>query len=458
MKKVEDYLDNAELGRHHFKAMFVSGMGFFTDSYDLFIIGIAISLITPLWRLNNIETGLLGSISLISALIGAFIFGRIADRWGRKKVYGVEAMIMTVGALLSAFSPNFTWLILSRFILGVGIGGDYPVSAVIMSEYSNKKDRGKLVSLVFSMQALGLIAGPLVAVGLISANIPTDLSWRLMLGIGAIPALMVIYLRRKIPESPRYTAQVLGDREKATKAANEFMSKDVDQKIGFSVEKSEKKRNNLMGFIANKKYMLTLLGTAGSWFLLDYAYYGNTISTPIIMNAIASASTLETKVLNTLLIFLIFALPGYILSILLIDKIGRKSIQLIGFGVMGISFLILGLVHGIDQNIPLFLGLYGLSYLFTEFGPNTTTFVMPSELFPTEYRTTGHGFSAGIGKLGAFIGVFLFPITTDTFGLNGTFIVVAIVAFAGILTTLLLSEPKGESLETISDPLKAHSF
>jgi MFS family permease len=448
MKSVEDYLDNAQLSKHHFKAMFVSGMGFFTDAYDLFIIGIAISLIAPLWKLDNAQIGMLGSISLVSALIGAVVFGRIADRFGRKTVYGVEAMIMAAGAILSAFSPDFTWLLLSRFLLGVGIGGDYPVSAVIMSEYSNKKDRGKLVSLVFSMQALGLIAGPLIALGLLGLNINQDFSWRLMLGIGAIPALMVIYLRRQIPESPRFTSQVLGDTQKAAQAASKFTGQNVNLK---SEESPCKKRSNLMNFFKNKNLMITLLGTAGSWFLLDYAYYGNTISTPIVLNALSSAMTLRSKILYTLLIFLIFAVPGYILSILLIDKIGRKSIQLIGFMIMGVSFLMLGIFPEIEKQIGLFFVIYGISYLFTEFGPNTTTFVMPSELFPTEYRTTGHGFSAGIGKVGAFLGTLLFPIIIASIGFNRTFIIISAISFAGILTTVLLKEPKGESLENVSN-------
>ncbi len=450
MKEVEEYLDEAKLGKYHFKAMFVSGMGFFTDAYDLFTIGIAISLIDPLWKLSGVETGLLGSVSLISALIGSFVFGRIADKKGRKKLYGIEAMIMAIGALLSAISPNLTWLIFARFLLGIGIGGDYPVSAVIMSEYSNKKDRGKLVSMVFSMQAMGLIIGPLIALGLLSLNFSTDFAWRFMLGLGAVPALMVIYLRRKIPESPRYTAQVVGDMETATKAATDFMGEAKVQNVGKSHYENEKKSNTLFDFITNKKYMLTLLGTAGSWFLLDYAYYGNTISTPIMINSISSKMTLESKILSLLLIFLVFALPGYICSIFLIDKIGRKFIQIVGFAVMGTSFFILGIVPGVEHHFSLFLTFYGLSYFFTEFGPNTTTFVMPSELFPTEYRATGHGFSAGIGKLGAFAGVFLFPITTKSIGLSGTLILVSIIAFAGIVTTLLLPEPKGKSLENIS--------
>ena len=448
MESLEKYLDDAELDRHHFKAMFVSGMGFFTDAYDLFIIGIVLSLIAPVWHLSSTQIGVAGSTSLISAFIGAFIFGRIADKFGRKKVYGVEAMIMTAGALLSSISPNYGWLILSRFLLGIGIGGDYPVSAVIMSEYSNRKDRGKLVGLVFSMQALGLIVGPLVALLLISTPLSIDLSWRIMLGIGAIPSLMVIYLRRKIPESPRYTAQVLGDVKAAAQAVKDFRGVDVRAK---SVVKSQfAKKASLKDFFRNKHYMITLFGTAGSWFLMDYAYYGNTISTPMIINSISPHITLEAKILSSFLIFTVFALPGYILAILFMDKIGRKAIQITGFVVMGTAFLLMGIIPEVVKNFQIFLILYGTSYFFTEFGPNTTTFVIPSELFPTRYRATGHGFSSGMAKLGAFLGVLLFPIVKDHFGINGTFILVSVFAFLGVVTTLVLPESKGKSLEKLS--------
>ncbi len=452
MKKVEDYLDEVKLNKHHLRAMFVSGMGFFTDAYDLFIIGIVLSILTPLWNLTPSQVGIVGSTSLVSAFIGSFFFGRIADKFGRKKVYGVEAIIMTVGALLSAISPNFVWMVFSRFLLGIGIGGDYPVSAVIMSEYSNKKDRGKLVGLVFSMQALGLIVGPLIAYVLVSSSIPLDFTWRIMLALGAVPSMMVIYLRRKIPESPRYTAQVLGDVDAAARAVKEFSGVTVETK---SVTSQKKSSATLKDFFRNRTYVLTLIGTAGSWFLMDYAYYGNTISTSMIINSISPHMTLSGKILSNLLIFTVFALPGYIFSILFMDKIGRKTIQLMGFAVMGIIFFFIGAFPEITENFSLFLALYGLSYFFTEFGPNTTTFVMPSELFPTEYRATGHGFSAGIAKIGAFFGVLLFPIVVHSFGIKGTFTIVSIFAFLGLLTTLLLPEPKGKSLEKIAEEAKA---
>ncbi len=446
----EDHLDEVKLGKRHLKTMLITGVGFFTDAYDLFIIGVAVSVIAPLWHLNNVQIGLVGSTSLIAAFLGSTVFGRIGDKFGRRTIYGIEAIIITASAILSAFSPNFIWLIAARFFLGFGIGGDYPLSAVIMSEYSNRKDRGKLVGLVFSMQAAGLVFGPLVAYVLLSSSMPLDLSWRLMLGLGAIPSGLVIYLRRKIPESPRYAAHVLGDAEVAAASLNKFSGAKVDR-TEIKMKKTKEKKSNFSLFLKNRKYMLTLFGTAGSWFLMDYAYYGNTISTPIIMGSIAPHMSLQAKALTTLLIFSVFAVPGYIASLLLIDKIGRKSIQFLGFAVMGTAFLLTGLIPEITQISVLFIGLYGISYFFTEFGPNFTTFVMPSELFPTEYRTTGHGFSAGIAKFGAFLGVLLFPTINSFLGIRGTFIFVSIFAFAGIITTMVLDEPKGKSLENLTE-------
>ena len=111
---------------------------------------------------------------------------------------------MVFGAVSSAVAPNLLFLVLARFVLGLGIGGDYPVSAVLMSEYANRNDRGRLVGLVFSMQALGLIVGPLVALALLEAHVGGELTWRLLLGLGAVPALGVIYLRSKIPSPPAF--------------------------------------------------------------------------------------------------------------------------------------------------------------------------------------------------------------------------------------------------------------
>ena len=203
-------LDEASISRFHLRAVLVSGMGFFTDAYDLFVIGIAATLIKQQWHLGSGQLALLNSTMLAAAFLGALVLGRMADLVGRKRVYWLVAAIMVVGALGSALSPSFWILIVFRFVLGFGVGGDYPVSAVLMSEYANRRDRGKLVGMVFSTQALGLIVGPLIALALLGGGVSDDATWRILLGLGAVPAAAVVYLRRKMPESPRYQAQVQG--------------------------------------------------------------------------------------------------------------------------------------------------------------------------------------------------------------------------------------------------------
>src|SRR5580693_4875247 len=201
-------MDNAKISRQHWKIMLISGMGFFTDAYDLFIIGVVMALLKPIWHVGKLEEGLVESTALLAAAIGALLFGRVADMLGRKRIYGVEVLVLAAGAIASAFSPNIWWLIGLRFILGIGIGGDYPVSATIMSEYAGKAHRGMMVTLVFAMQAAGLILGPLLAAAMLSTHISHDVIWRILVSFGAIPALAVYWSRRHLQESPRFLKAV----------------------------------------------------------------------------------------------------------------------------------------------------------------------------------------------------------------------------------------------------------
>ena len=439
-------LDEAALSRFHLRAAVVSGMGFFTDAYDLFVIGVASALITVDWHLGTSQLALLNATMLGAAFLGALVFGRVADLIGRKRVYWIVAAIMAVAAIGSALAPSFWVLIAFRFLLGFGVGGDYPVSAVLMSEYANSRDRGRLVGLVFSTQALGLIVGPLIALGLLGAGTSTDLTWRLLLGIGAIPAAAVIYLRRTMPESPRYQVQVLGRGAEAEAQIHE-LSRGVVRASGTA---GEQRRMGLRAFLTDRRLLVLLAGTAGSWFLLDYAYYGNTISTPQILALISPTASTMTKIAIQLAIFVVAAVPGYILGIARIDHIGHRRLQLWGFVMMAVCFAFIAIVPGMTTLVLPFLAVYGLSYFFTEFGPNMTTFVMPSELFPVSVRATAHGISAGIGKFGAFVGVFLFPILQTSLGLRGTLLLTAGVSVAGALLTRVLPEPSGRTLEEIS--------
>ncbi|HYX61945.1 MAG TPA: MFS transporter, partial [Streptosporangiaceae bacterium] len=274
-----------------------------------------------------------------------------------------------------------------------------------------------------------------------------DIAWRVLLGLGAVPAAAVLYLRCLMPESPRYLVQVQGQAERAASQLADFTSGQVS---GHAAPGGARQEMGLRAFLTNRRYLIMLAGTAGTWFLLDYAYYGNTISTPQILGLISPTASTTTKIALQLAIFVVAAVPGYVLAIARLDRIGHRRLQLLGFAMMALCFAVIGVVPGLTTMVIPFLLVYGVSYFFTEFGPNMTTFVLPSELFPVTMRTTGHGISAGIGKLGAFIGVFLFPVLQSSFGLRGTLALTAGVAVLGFALTLVLPEPAGLSLDEIA--------
>ncbi len=232
------------------------------------------------------------------------------------------------------------------------------------------------------LQALGLIVGPLIALALIGGGASDDVVWRILLGLGALPAAAVLYLRTKMPESPRYRAQVQG---RAAEAATQIAGFTRGQVNG-NGSGSPGQNLGLRAFLTNRRYLIMLAGTAGTWFLLDYAYYGNTISTPQILGLISPHASTTTKIALQLAIFVVAAVPGYVLAIARLDRIGHRRLQLTGFAMMALCFATIAIVPGLTTMVVPFLLVYGVSYFFTEFGPNMTTFVMPSELYLVSMR------------------------------------------------------------------------
>ena len=471
-KEILSDLDGAPTSRFHLKTIFVAGMGFFSDAYDLFVLSTALPAIVAVFGISStsnlfgastvnflgtslsavtIEEGLIGAAALFGAFVGAIVFGRIADLKGRKYTYGVEMSILVIFALISAFSVNIPMLTISRFILGIGVGGDYPISSTIMSEYSNVRNRGKMVASVFAMQGFGLLTGSLI--GIVAIHfLPLGEAWRFMLGFGAVPAVSVIYLRRKIRETPRYKLQVQGD------ASGAALS--VSDATGKIVQTSGPVRVSRIGFLDTfRKYRLLILGTAGSWLLFDMAFYGTSVNSGLILQSIgygAVAGNIHQTILNIAvgnsILAALFEVPGYWIAVASIDKVGRKKLQWIGFSVMAVAYLILALTYtSIVTSLALFLSVYGISFLFGNIGPNTTTFVLPTELFPTQFRTTGHGIAASMGKLGAGIFTFLEPVLQFVYKLQGVLAILVAVSLLGVILTLLtITETRNRSLESTS--------
>ncbi|KAJ3066968.1 hypothetical protein HDU98_009786 [Podochytrium sp. JEL0797] len=535
------HLDEAKLGWFHLRAVIVSGVGFFADAYDIFVIGQALPMIYQVYYAQFISGTYPANIPGINNsapipktpqntkvdftntfpngihvdawmkastnwgnLVGQVGFGILGDKLGRKKMYGVELIIMivcTLGSTLSASMVNgwsvLTVLSIWRFFLGIGIGGDYPMSAVITSEFANVKYRGMMLSAVFAMQGIGIMVGGIVYVATLAGlkqRIQDDYTvldtvWRIALGFGILPAVGAIYFRLTIPETPRFTVDVIGNRAQAeadvvkvmemnTNATN-VVSKWENGTTSAAVTVPEKQNSwaEFALYFGQWKNMKTLVGTAYCWFALDVAWYGLSLNQSTVLSLInfnGPAKVSVTTVVNgtsttakitppidiwnlfyqiavgNLIIAFAGTVPGYWFTVALIEKLGRKPIQYAGFAVITVCLAILaGQWNTISTQQTPFLIVFTVAQFFFQFGPNTTTFVVPGEVFPTRFRSTGHGLSAAAGKIGAIIGI---QVVGPYFSENAQSVLAAfsVIMASGGIATWLIPETKGKTLEELS--------
>ena len=185
--------------------------------------------------------------------------------------------------------------------------------------------------------------------------------------------------------------------------------------------------------------------------MLDVVFYGNGISSILILKSIDPSATLLMHALLAVVLFFVFAVPGYVLSAKYVDRIGRKGLQMMGFLVMGICYTLIAMIPHVTEHLAIFIIIFGLSFFFVNFGPNATTFLIPSEIYPTTIRARAHGISAAIGKVGACVGAFILPMVLHTQGLSFTMAMMSYVAFAGVLITLLVPEMKQVSLDVTEE-------
>ncbi|CAI8603069.1 unnamed protein product [Vicia faba] len=492
--KVLNALDVAKTQMYHFTAIVIAGMGFFTDSYDLFCISLVTKLLGRIYYYDggnspgslpqNVSAAING-VAFCGTLAGQLFFGWLGDKMGRKRVYGMTLMLMVIASLASGLSLGkdpkavVSTLCFFRFWLGFGIGGDYPLSATIMSEYANKKTRGAFIAAVFAMQGFGILAGGAVGIIVSSAfkaffpapafhdnpvlsTVPqADYVWRIVLMFGAIPAALTYYWRMKMPETARYTALVAKNAQQA--AAD--MSKVMQVVIETEVDQNQRQGGNEFGLFTEsfvRRHGLHLFATAITWFLLDIAYYSQNLFQKDVFSAIGWIP--EAKTMSALeevykiaraqtLIALCSTVPGYWFTVAFIDRIGRFTIQLMGFFFMTVFMFALAIPYHhwtLSGNQIGFVVMYSLTFFFANFGPNATTFVVPAEIFPARLRSTCHGISAAAGKVGAMVGAFGFLYAQNSIGLRMVLLLLGGANFLGMLFTLLVPESKGKSLEEIS--------
>jgi len=296
---------------------------------------------------------------------------------------------------------------------------------------------------VFSMQGAGQFAAALVALittvafkkSFLNTNgewsschadcqLAGDRAWRIIVGFGGVPAVFALYYRITIPETPRYTFDIGRDIEKAQADITAYMNNQKEgvvdpisqqktkAKMGKKLEAPKASWPDVFSYFSQWKNFKVIFSTTASWFFLDLAFYGLGLNNSVVLNAIgySSSNTVYNSLLHTatgnLILVCAGSIPGYWTSVATVDTLGRKPIQIMGFFFLTIIFIIIGFAYH-ELSSKALLALYILAQFFFNFGPNTTTFIIPGECFPTRYRSTGHGISAAAGKIGAIVAQYI---------------------------------------------------
>ncbi|KAF4688262.1 hypothetical protein FOZ60_002961 [Perkinsus olseni] len=391
--------------------LFKLGIGFFADAYDLFVIDLVLAMLSELNHedstgvgLNSATKGAIAAATSVGAVVGMILFGVLGDRVGRRVSILVTGTLVALGSIASACAqrsltfPLADQLILFRFVLGIGIGGEYPLSAAMASERSSTDIRGRVTAGVFSMQGLGLLTASIVPLVLVAAKVPLEAAWRTSLALAVVPVPIALYLRFRMSESTAF----MNSRRSRTGSACDRVKASLSIILSF---------------------LIPLLGTSLSWFFMDITFYGTGEFKHAVSSDIFPSGEGIEKITNDGIFAVIVA--------------GRWTLQVLGFCMMVVFYLVMAVCIQFNANAYLNLVVFGVTFFWTNFGPNTTTFIIPSEIFPTEVKTTCHGFSAAMGKVGAIIGAYSFPVVQDGIGLNGVMYVCTGVAALGLASTLV---------------------
>lgn len=450
------------------KNLIIACVSNLSTAYNLIVINLAHIIIQNQYcNGDNCHSAVtLASTScLVGAIAGQLTFGYVGDCLGRSRALQLTMALSILGAVASAFAVPFDkakpetvfdFIAITRFFLGLGVGGVYPLSATIAQESSGSNlSRGRTASFVFSMQGVGYVLVPLVGMAVIAifGNPPNKdaggvndngIAWRLMLGLGAVPGLLLAPF--KAVETGR------GSSSHPTGAAP------LEQLNGSSMQSHTL---TLCDAFKMRRYWGKIIGCAGGWFLFDITFYGNSLFQGEVLEEVFDLNTtikgeprpiqgdIHTNPAIQYLVIAAIALPGYYVAVALMDRMGRRIMQLQGFLFMAVAFGALGVWKDALESAPIWMLLiYSLTFFFSNFGPNSTTFILPAESFPSELRSTLNGFSAACGKAGATLGSSTFKMFSRSYGLGPTMLACAGVSLLGLLLTFFFVEDRrGKQME-----------
>lgn len=401
MRHAETNLSLATMDRDRRRILMVAFLGLFLAGYNNFIAAIALLDMKSQLGLTSASVGVMLASVFVGMLIGGLAFGHLADRWGRRPSVIAAMACIALFAILSGLAASAWQVILLRLLMGVGIGAGYPIGATYVADISPSATRGANMTLAFCGWGFGALACGVVG-WWCTALFPAALAWRVMLASGSLPALaaLVLIVRCRLPESHTWKhAQTL-------------------EKLSYRALISPDHRRRTAAAIL-------------PWFLMDLPVYGVGLLIPTLLLQMHVGGA-HTAIVTTVALGA-FTLVGFGLAFISIDRLGRRRLQIIGFVLMAVLFILLA-VAGQKMNSWLLVTVFALMQVCINAGPNTTTWIVAAEVFPTRLRARGQGSATAFSRMGAACGAFGLPIIDAH---AGAFAVFAIVGGASMVAALI---------------------
>ena len=440
---VLERLEALPLGRFHYKLLLVTGLGWLFDSMDTGLIAFILPVLAKEWGLAPGQMGLIGSIGLIGMALGAVVSGTIADRIGRKKVFTITVLLYSIASAFCALSWNYQSLLVFRFLVGFGLGGELPVAATLVSEYAPSRVRGRFIVLLESFWGLGWIAAACIAYFFIPLY-----GWRMAFLIGALPALYVCLIRMHMPESVRYLLAHgrVGEARKIVVSLERQLhvpvAPFVSEKETVPVVAKASFRELWRKPFASRTIMLWLV-----WFGINFSYYGIFMWLPSL---VFQQGFTVVKTFEYVLIMTLAQLPGYYCAAWLVDKIGRKYTLSAFLLFSGVASYFFG-----HASTAAALMMWGSVMSFFNLGAWGVLYTYTPEQYPTAIRALGSGWAAGFGRFGGMAAPMMVgALLARSFGFASVFYMFALVfAAVAVIVMSLGVESKQKDLESISERL-----
>jgi MFS family permease len=460
MRTLLERLDNAGWNRVHTAIMAALGIGWLLDAFEVTIVNNVISALRDLWHLTNLEATWILSIWFVGIMIGAYLFGYLADRFGRRRLFLLTLLLYGLFTFATAFASGYRSFMVLRLLTAVGVGAEYAAINAAISEFIPARHRGKTNATVMNFWPLGAILAALVTLFLLN-NLPPDVGWRAAFGFGAIIALFTGILRRYIPESPRWL--LARGKVQIAEAVVENVEigrfQEPAKLLSGSNSKAASPEDN-GGFWRQSRALITRYpGRTALGSLLDFSeaagYYGLFAFLALfILPAVAVPSQFVPWFY---LIGNIGALAGGVVAAFSLDKIGRKITVPVFYALAACGILLLAGATS-TRDWRWVLAAFTLANLFAT-GSWISAYPTFSEIFPTSLRSTGIGLSVAVGRIGAFLAPLALTVVANAAGMLAALALLAAFWLIGVIAMIPWYfrgvEGRGISLEAlVSQPAK----